>query len=417
MKDTVRRFPTLWLRAAAMIGAACQPLCSLATEVDVVAVPGAAAGEEAAFSADIDGTRMVIGMPGTGAGSGAAVIFNCATLPCAQEQRLLPPGGTSGGEFGSSVALSGDVVAVGAPQQGRVIVFRRQGTVWSEESTLAPASGAADHFGSALSLSGGRLAVSAPRSNAASGRVDVYINAGAAWSLEQSLPMAVAGARFGTSVALDGTSLLAGAPFIAGVEAGSYAQGAVYAYVNNGSGWVAQATLRATTPADGDLFGFSVALDADRALVGAPRRAAERGSAFVFERSAAVWQQTAELISATNALAGDAAGWSVALAGTRALVGAPYASVDPGGACGRAQVFDLNGPSWAANDFGLAQQAQGSELLGWSVAMSAQRVVAGAPGRAAGLVAHAGAAYLYDPDLRLFVGGFETPTHPCAIAN
>jgi len=80
-------------------------------------------------------------------------------------------------------------------------------------------------------------------------------------------------------------------------------------------------------PADGeagDRFGYAVALDGNTALVGAEASGDNgqfTGSAYVFVRSGAVWTQQAKLLPA-EAESSDHFGWSVALQGDRALIGA-----------------------------------------------------------------------------------------------
>lgn len=387
-----------------------------ATELDLVIPAGLSGGDEAAYALAMDGQRVAVGLPGAGNGSGAVVVLNCQVTPCVQEQRLALTPARPGAALGFSVALAGDVLVAGLPDHdaGAVQIFRRDGGgVWSLERELAPVSGAAgDRFGLAVSLAAGRIAVASPRSAGGSGRVDLYVEAGGAWTREQVLPAPSGGGRFGQSLALNGSSLLVGAPFLAPAKPGSFARGSVFVYVQSGGAWVAQAGLRPAAIADGDLFGYSVALDGDLAVIGAPRRATGRGSGFVYQRSGTTWTEQAELI-ASRGRAGDNLGWSAAVQGTRVGLGAPFASEDPGGGCGRLQLFDGPGP-WQENALGNVARPQAGELDGWAVAASAGRWLAGTPGRAVGALSHHGAFYRFDPDLRLFADGLDAPLSPCA---
>lgn len=397
------------LLAAAMLAAGCVD----ATELDLIVPAGLAGGDEAAFALAMDDERVAVGLPGAAGGSGAVVVLNCGGSACVQEQRLELTPARPGAAFGSSVALAGTALAVGLPNHGSgaVQMFRRTGNVWSFERELA--SGAAgDRFGLAVALVPGHVAVGAPRSSGGDGRVELFAEAAGSWTHQQTLPAPSAGGKFGHSLALDGSSLLVGAPFLPGSGAGSFGRGSVYAYVLSGSVWTLQATLQPAAIADGDLFGYSVALDGDLAVAGAPRRAGARGSGFVFRRSGVVWSEQVELV-ASRSLAGDYFGWSAALAGERIGLGAPFASADPGGGCGRLQIFDGPGP-WQENSLADVAQSQAGELAGWSVAASGIRWLAGAPGRAIGASGHYGAIYRFDPDRRLFADGFQTPTSPCA---
>ena len=89
--------------------------------------------------------------------------------------------------------------------------------------------------------------------------------------------------------------------------------------------WSFKQTLSLGSDASGgDHFGWSVALDGNRALVGAPYRDGFRGTAYIFDLSGGNWNERADISLGSDASGGDYFGWSVALDGNRALVGAPY---------------------------------------------------------------------------------------------
>jgi trimeric autotransporter adhesin len=113
--------------------------------------------------------------------------------------------------------------------------------------------------------------------------------------------------------------------------------GAAYVFVRDAQGeWKQQAYLKASNTGEGDRFGFSVAIDGDTIVVGAHgedgsatgvdgtsnESAADAGAAYVFERSETEWKQTAYL-KASNTGVGDNFGWSVAVSGDTIVVGAP----------------------------------------------------------------------------------------------
>jgi hypothetical protein len=131
------------------------------------------------------------------------------------------------------------------------------------------------------------------------------------------------------AVALSGTTTLVGAD---NKTIGSNdSQGAAYVFAFNGSTWVQQQQLSASNGVAGQNFGASVALSDTTALVGA-----FEGAPYVFEESAGTWVQVQEL----NASAvGDEFGTSVALSGATALVGAYGAMVGSNTAQGAAYVF------------------------------------------------------------------------------
>lgn len=80
--------------------------------------------------------------------------------------------------------------------------------------------------------------------------------------------------------------------------------------------------LSASNRAPGDDFGWSLALYGSTAVVGAPFKNSDTGVAYVFVRSRGKWSEQAKLTT-SDAAAGDQFGWSVALSGSTAVVGAP----------------------------------------------------------------------------------------------
>src|SRR5262249_42030330 len=110
--------------------------------------------------------------------------------------------------------------------------------------------------------------------------------------------------------------------------------GAAYTFVRSGAIWTQQAKLLASDGAPDDYFGFSVALSGDTALVGAPfedGKGISSGSAYVFVRSGAVWTQHTKLLASDGGQEGDF-GTSVSLSGDTALLGAPYDDANKGSA-------------------------------------------------------------------------------------
>ena len=143
--------------------------------------------------------------------------------------------------------------------------------------------------------------------------------------------------RFGDSV--DGDTALIGAHYGDGNVANS---GAAYVFTPTAGVWSEQAKLTASDAAASDWFGSAVALDGDAALIGAlfdDDNGYQSGSAYVFTRSGGVWSEQAKL-TASDGAGADWFGWSVALSGDIALIGAP-ADDDNGLESGAAYVFPL----------------------------------------------------------------------------
>ena len=196
--------------------------------------------------------------------------------------------------------------------------------------------------------------------------------------------------RFGYSVALDGDTALVGA--FRDTDRGS-----VYVFSRSGSGWTQQALLTANGGLSGDFFGWSVALDGDTALVGARSHdvdgRVDQGATYVFIRTADSWTQQAKLIAADGAT-GDFLGWSVAIDGDTALIAA-YG--DDVGATdqGSAYVFTRSGSSWTERARLIATDGAADDFFGVSVALDGGTALVGAASDDVGGNSRQGSAYVF----------------------
>ncbi len=180
------------------------------------------------------------------------------------------------------------------------------------------------------------------------------------------------------ALSADGNTALIGAPL---KKVGSnIAQGAAYVFVRSGTTWSQQTTpsLLASDGATNDEFGYAVALsgDGNTALIGAYAKNVGsntyQGAAYVFVRSGTTWsQQTTPSLLASDGAGSDLFGWSVALSadGDTALIGASGKSSDKGAA----YVFVRSGTTWSQQTTPslLANNGAANDLFGASVALSA----------------------------------------------
>jgi hypothetical protein len=253
----------------------------------------------------------------------------------------------------------------GAEDSGAVYVFRRTGTTWQQEAYLkASNTGSVDYFGTSVALSGDTLAVGACLEDSAaqgvggnqdddsaenSGAVYVFRRTGTVWLQEAYLKASNTGNGdfFGISVALSGDTLAVGAytedsaaQDVGGNQDDNEAQdsGAVYVFRRTGTAWLQEAYVKAFNTGAGDSFGYSVALSGDTLAVGAYGEASaaqgvggnqdddtatESGAVYVFRRTGTTWQQETYL-KASNTGAGDQFGRSVALSDDTLAVGTRY---------------------------------------------------------------------------------------------
>lgn len=329
-------------------------------------------------------------------------------------------------EFGYSVDLAGDTLAVGAFHEdssltgidntpdddladaaGAVYVFVRDGATWTQQAYIkASNSEAGDNFGISVAISGDTLAVGAvgddsettginttPNDTLAgdsSGAVYVFIRTGDSWSEQAYIKASNSsgGDQFGNSIALSENTLAVGAKL-----EGS-ASGAVYVYTRSESTWSEQAYIKASNPDNSDRFGHSVSLSGDTLAVGAPEEDSiteginttpvdnvspgNYGAVYVFVRDYTNWNEQA-YIKATSIESLDNFGFSVALDGDTLAVGSPYEEASPASAnSGAVYIFTRNNNDWSQQSYIKASNFDKTDLFGYSVALSGDVLAVGA---------------------------------------
>ncbi len=263
--------------------------------------PSVAFGHQFGSAVAVDAGRLVVGAPGDGTvcvGSGSAYVFESTVFGFAQIAQLLPNTASCFAAVGASVDVEGDRLVLGAPNQtqgssanaGMAVVYENQGG-WVEVCTLShPSPSPNDRFGRTVAVSAGRIACGVPEDDSAGpneGRVFVFTPSAGCFTLSASLvPAGIAlipDAYFGSSLALDGERLLAGAAQSGGI--GAFL--AVYLFELGGPQWMEVGRIAASDSAlyVGE-FGASVGIDGDAFAVGAPRDsevALFDGATYVFE--------------------------------------------------------------------------------------------------------------------------------------
>ncbi|MBM3945241.1 MAG: hypothetical protein FJ317_07135, partial [SAR202 cluster bacterium] len=150
------------------------------------------------------------------------------------------------------------------------------------------------------------------------------------------------------------------------------------------------AKLVASDGAAGDGFGYSIAIDGDSAVMGAHGDGGAQGAAYVFIRDGDTWSQQAKL-TASDGAAGDFFGISVAISGDSVLVGA----YGDGGARGAAYVFTRSGTTWSQQAKLTASDGEANHHFGNSVAVSGDTAVVGAHAASFTGLSQTGTAYVY----------------------
>jgi hypothetical protein len=371
----------------------------------------------------VDGDVAVVGAPNEDSGAttvngnqadngasdaGAAYVFARRGILWTQQAYLKPSNGEAGDLFGTSVAVSGNTVVVGAPRRETVqaaytavltganndLVFTAQpGTAGNLISVELVHPGLANQAlgvsvsGPAITVNLGTDAGMAITSTAADVTAAIQGDAGA----NALVSVANAGGN-------DGTGLVESMPqrFLVG-------SGAAYVYVRSGVTWTQQAVLQAAHADPGDKFGNSVSVSGNTVLVGAPGEASaataingdetndsaiEAGAAYVFVRAAGVWTRQAYL-KASNAAIGYSFGWSVAVSGDRTIIGSYREASASDGVDGNeadnsssfngaAYIFARTGSTWVKEAYLKGPHSDSSDQFGWAVAISGDLAVAGA---------------------------------------
>jgi hypothetical protein len=320
------------------------------------------------------------------------------------EQGVVASDGTIDARFGTSVAVAGNLAVVGAfdakvgdnYQQGAAYVFANSGGTWAETQKLVASDGAGmANFGAAVSIANGDILVSAIGANvdgqSSRGAVYVFADDGGAWTETQKLVASDGGSgdAFGNSIAASGTTALIGAK--GATVNGQTLQGKAYVFTSDGSTWSEQQILLADDGASNDLFGGSLAIDGDVAIVGAPTLTynfLHAGFAYVFRNNGGTWSQTQKLLPAETAI-GDQFGYAVGLAGDIALI----TSTGNQFAHGAAYVFHDDGTTWSETQVLSPSDSASGDEFGNALAMSDTRAIIGAERIVLG--DHQGAAYVF----------------------
>jgi len=336
----------------------------------------------------------------------------------------------TGRELPSRMRLDGATLRLEADDTEAVYPVTIDPT-WTQQAYLkASNSGAGDHFGSSVAIAGNTVVVGAwqedssatgvngdQASNATpnSGAAYVFVRDGVTWSQQAYLKASNANSHdwFGYSVAVAGDTIVVGAVLESSSATGvngdptsnaSAYSGAAYVFVRDGVTWSQQAYLKASNTGAGDQFGWSVAVAADTIVVGArledssatgvngdqtSNTSADSGAAYVFVRDGATWSQQAYL-KASNTGVNDGFGSSVALAGDTIVVGANGEDSTATGVngtgndgafdAGAAYVFVRDGVTWSQQAYLKASNTGADDRFGFTVAVAGDTIVVGAYG-------------------------------------
>lgn len=389
-----KRFGTSWSQEAYLkpsnLGGTDQFGVSVAIDGDSIVV---GANQEDSNQTTITNAPNPI-TPNEGAtDAGAAYVFQRSGTTWAEQAYLKPSNMGANDQFGVSLAISGDTIAVGAffedsnqtsitngspapaiegaTDSGAVYVFQRSGTTWAEQSYLKPSNtGASDRFGVSVDISKDTIVVGA--------------------NLEASNQITITN---GSGASVDNSAANAGA---------------AYVFRRTGVSWIQEAYLKAPNAEAGDQFGTAVAIDGDTIVVGAFSEASNQttitngttassdnsatlaGAAYVFQRTGSTWSHQAYL-KPPNVGADDRFGIKVAIEGNTILVGSIFednnqTTVTNGtipnddnslSNAGAVYVFDRSGSTWAFRAYIKAPNGDVEDRFGNAISFSGDTAVVG----------------------------------------
>ena len=321
-------------------------------------------GDTAVVGAWEDGGKGKDQGAGIGEGPGFVYIFTRKEKEWGKQEKFKGNDSKAKDRFGNSVSISGDLLVVGAPfhdgsaeDAGAAYIFERKNNLWKQAAKLIhgdPEVG--DRFGWDVAIDKDVVIVGSPFDDDAgskSGSAYIFVrNPDGSWTEQIKLKSSDLdkGDQLGNTVDITQLSLVAyaivGAHFD---DDGGDKSGAAYIFIRDQAGtWAEQKKLTASDAEKRDQFGIDVAIDVNRALVGANlddgARFANRGAAYAFLRVGSDWIEQKKLspkpvgneenpylnLKALNGEGADQFGYAVALDRGRdfAVVSARYDDIE-----------------------------------------------------------------------------------------
>lgn len=254
---------------------------------------------------------------------------------------------------------------------------------WLQQDKMTASDAAAyRYFGNSVSISGDYAiagAVYADGNNTYSGAAYIYKRSSSDpnWPEQAKLIASDGDAYdvFGMSVSISGDYAIVGTTYADGNDTES---GAAYIFKRNGTSWTQQAKLIASDGKNGDRFGVSVSIDGDYTIVGAyydQDKGFRSGSAYIFKRDGTTWTQQAKLVPWDLGVQ-DCFGQSVAISGEYAIIGAPYSDYNSTDS-GVMYIYKRSGTTWTLQTKLAGSDTSAFKWFGYSVSISGNYAIIG----------------------------------------
>lgn len=264
-------------------------------------------------------------------------------------QKIIPGDAQPGDLFGSSVSISGSYVLIGARGAdnniGAAYLYEDSGSSWVQVARLTPQNyvGTDPKFGISVSLDGNYALVGAYYDDTGgnqSGAAYIFYNDGNIWSQQSKLLSSDIhpADNFGYSVSLSDDYAIVGS--IKAIH-NTYRSGAAYVFQRSDTLWYEQAKLLDSSAVTGIAFGYSVSLSNNYLVIGVSQdneNGGNAGAAYIYKRENSNWFKVTKLL-ASDGNESDIFGWSVNVYGDKAVVGSPVQDVG-GLFCGAVYVYD-----------------------------------------------------------------------------
>lgn len=403
------------------------------TQEDTLSPSDPATANYFGWSVALEGDVAVVGANGayhqTSPGAGAVYVFTRSGSTWTEQQKLFASDPLQSAEFGYSVGVSGPTLVVGAPQalynneggRGAAYVFDFDGATWTQSAKLAGVGttvGARN--GSSVAIDGDRLVIGARTTFEDGGQTigtgSAYVfkrNAGL-WTQEAKLQSStyVAWALLGVSAAIEGNRVVVGA------EGENGNTGAAYVFDRVGSSWVQKARLTGANTDSGDYFGRSVDASGERVAVGAPSydnvHPQGNGVVKLYDFDGATWSERLEL-TGNPMFGGDTLGDACAIDGDTVVGGSPSLGF---GLLGRAWMWGIDPAPVEAYCVAKVNSLGCTPAITWSGTASATSASAFLIGASQVLGAKPGLLfYGYGPSAAPFQGGTLCVAPPIKRTN
>src|ERR1700722_10863750 len=342
-----------------------------------------------AFDANIEktGVAYVFAKPSSGWGN------------MTQTATLKPSDGGEG--FGTSVAISGNTIVVGAANAsnenrsgaqtqgpGAAYIFVKPASGWKDMTETAKITASdgvgGDAFGYNVSISGNTVAIGALFAHSGAGAAYVFVKPTHGWSkMTQTAELTASDA---TTFDNMGAVAISGNTVVTGAYGHNNFTGAAYVFLKPSSGWKNMTqTAEISGKHANQIYGFSVATDGKIAVVGSVGANNGIGAAYIYAKPKSGWKNTSKFnaeLSASSSSKVSGLSQIISISGKTIVLGAPETTVGSNSGQGAVLVYVEPPAGWkTTSKFGAeltSSDGQANDNLGVSAAASESTIIGGA---------------------------------------